>query len=223
MPALQRPGFGRLIAPDKRDRRFSLEAVAPVEEPIPEERMWSFLKSHRLIQRGGTCVGHGIAHGIACAPYRHAIDPELPYKIYNRAQEIDEWDGTDYEGTSVRAGMRAALEQGLIEGEYRWAFTEDVAWRHLMTVSPLVIGVTWLTGMMDVDKNGFLNLTGGEEGGHCVCLRGGVRSVKFGEYVLGIQSWKDYLTFKIRREDFKVLLEDLGGEATSFTEKAMAA
>lgn len=217
-PTPARPGFGRLIAPDRRDKLFTLQAVTPVDEPIPEERMWSFLTKHRLIQRGGTCVGHGVGHMLACAPYRHAIDPELPYKIYNRAQQIDEWAGEDYEGTSVRAGLKAAQEFGLIEGEYRWAFAEDEAWRYLMLRGPLVIGFVWLTGMMDVDKKGFLNLTGGEEGGHCVCIRGGVRTVESGEYYVGIQSWPDYLKFKLRREDFRALHEEMGGEAASAVE-----
>lgn len=222
MPAPQRPGFGRLIAPDRNDKRFPLITAVDPTAPIPEERIWSFLTRDRLNQRGGTCVGHGWAHALACAPYRHRISPELPYDIYNRAQRLDEWEGEDYEGTSVRAGAKACLEMGLIQGEYRWAFSEEVAWRYLMTVGPLVIGVTWLTGMLDIDKKGFINLTGGEEGGHCVCLRGGNRTISQGDYYNGIQSWPTPTKFKLRREDFKVLLEDLGGECASFTEVAPA-
>lgn len=217
MPAPQAPLFGCLKAPDKHDKLYSIQAVTPVDEPIPLERSWSFLNSMRLIQRGGTCVGHGIAHMLACAPYRHAVAPDLPYKIYNWAQLNDEWPGIDYEGTSVRAGLKAAQAFGLI-GEYRWAFKEDEAWQYLMTRGPLVVGFTWLTGMMAVDRKGFVNLTGGEEGGHCVCLRRGERTLADGDYYQGIQSWPDYLSFKIRREDFKALHEEMGGDVASAME-----
>jgi hypothetical protein len=55
-----------------------------------------------------SCVGQAIAR-YATNKNRSRYDA---YELYHAAQEIDEWDGVDYEGTSVRAGFEVMRTRG---------------------------------------------------------------------------------------------------------------
>ena len=96
-----------------------------------------------------------------------------PYQIYNAAQLIDEWPGAEptYFGTSVRAGIKVLARQGYISN-YRWAFDGATAVNHILTTSPVVIGVDWYEGQMACDKKGFIYPKGRMIGGHCVIAIG---------------------------------------------------
>lgn len=56
----------------------------------------------------GKCVGFGTARALSLVD-RRKFDPHI---IYHRAQEIDEWPGTDYSGTSVRAAVDVVRSEG---------------------------------------------------------------------------------------------------------------
>lgn len=218
MPTPVRPGFGRLIAPDKRDKRFAMRALLAVEPPGPP-KVWSLYRKYQLQQEGGTCVGHGWAHFLAASPHLHPVAHPIAYEIYARAQQADEWaDTPPAEGTSVRAGAKACVDMGLIEGSYVWAWTEKEV-RRWTGRSPVVIGVSWLTGMMQVDGKGYIHAIGGEEGGHCVCLLG--YSVSRDAYRIA-QSWNpdwgENGRAWISSADVKLLIENLGGEACAAEE-----
>lgn len=218
-PRRVRPGFGRLIAPDARDKDYSMRSLlrGVAESGAPSSRLWSLPNKYQLDQGDTpTCVGHGCAHFLAAAPHQHPVVEDTALTIYNLAQRLDEWPGENYEGTSVRGGMKALQNLGFIS-EYRWAFTEDVLWRYVLARGPAVIGVTWLTGMMALDRKGYVNLTGGEEGGHCVALIGADEKR---QAYRGMNSWDTFGRFWLRREDMRVLLEELGGEAASALEVA---
>jgi hypothetical protein len=208
------PLFGRLMAHDERDKRFLLSAAIAGEPEPPLSRMWQMRDGFQLVQREGSCVGHGVAHLLACAPWLHPVTRDLAMAIYFHAQTIDEWPGEDYEGTSVRAGLKAAQQKGLI-GEYRWALTEEVLWRYVRGYAPAVIGVAWMTGMMDPDRYGYVNLTGGEEGGHCTAVIGASHTR---QAYRGFNSWAGFDRYWLRREDMRVLLEEMGGEAAAAME-----
>lgn len=90
--------------------------------------------------------------------------------LYHRAQQIDEWAGEDYSGTSVNAGMKALRELGLAR-EWRWCFGIQDIRDALMAIGPVVIGIPWLEGMYEA-PGGILTPTGPEVGGHCGLVYG---------------------------------------------------
>jgi C1A family cysteine protease len=153
--------LGRMPAIDSRDRRFSVAAKKT------DRTFRSWLAPGTPFNQGNTpqCVaysanGYLVSHRIVNKPVNHA-------ELYKLCQENDEWDGTDYEGTSVRAAMRVLKQSGYISS-YNWAFEPEAVIRHLLEVSPVILGVDWLEGMWDTDKDGYIHATGSAYGGHAI-------------------------------------------------------
>jgi hypothetical protein len=90
--------------------------------------------------------------------------------VYNRAKEIDEFEGVNYDGTSVRAGMLVARERGWCTG-FKWAFNM-LELRTALESGPVVIGVEWREDSYDTQPNGDLRVGGPVAGGHCVVVTG---------------------------------------------------
>lgn len=116
----------------------------------------------------GACVGFGWSHELAARPVSiHDITNDTAFALYKRAQELDEWPGNDYSGTSVLAGAKAVEEAGFLK-EYRWAFgLEDVR----LTIGyhgPVVLGLNWYDGMFTPQGDGRIAPTGDLAGGHCI-------------------------------------------------------
>jgi hypothetical protein len=219
MPAPVRPGFGRLIAPDQRDKQYPMRKLLRRIE-LPKSRMWQSRRGFVLDQGNvGACVGFSWAGFLEAAPWMHQMTNEDGLRFYHLAQDNDEWAGNAYEGSSVRGGAKALQILGLIEGTYVWAQKEQDVWDFVRGRSPVVAGTTWLTGMFAPDAKGYLNLTGGEEGGHAWLILGAndKRQAYRMQNSWGI-GWGEQGRAWIRREDFKVLLEELGGEACSAVE-----
>jgi len=134
----------------------------------------------------GACTGFAVAHEAAAWPCRvWSINNKTAREIYKRAQQIDEWPGEAYEGSSVLAAMKAGQERGWYQ-EYRWAFGLDDALLSIGHKGPGVAGLSWYTGMMETDSKGFIHPTGVVEGGHAIMVRG-VNVKK--EYVKLHNSW----------------------------------
>ena len=219
MPAPQRPGFGRLIAPDSRDKQYPMRRLTRRLE-LPSSRMWSSKRSYVLDQgQTSACVGFSWAGFLAAAPHMHAVSEGTALIFYGEAQKVDEWPGEDYEGSSVRGGAKALAALGWITGEYVWAAKEADVWDFVRGRGPVVAGTSWLTGFMTPDAKGYLNLTGGEEGGHAWLILGANarRQAYRMQNSWGV-GWGEQGRAWVRREDFKVLLEQTGGEACSATE-----
>ena len=224
MPPPVRPGFGRLIAPDARDALHPMRKLTR-RLVLPESRLWQSFRAY-VLDQGQTphCVGFAWAGFLEAAPFMHQLTNEDGHRFYDIAQTMDEWPGEDYDGTSTRGGAKALQSLGLITGEYVWAQTEEDVWRFVLGRGPVVTGTVWLTGMFDPDKNGYLNLTGGEEGGHDWLIIGA--SEKRRAYRMQNSwgtSWGENGRAWVRREDYKALLETLGGDAASAIEVKPAA
>jgi hypothetical protein len=161
--------LGRIPHFDPRSLNFPVRTLLP-DKP---RRSYTWRCGPRLDQgREGACVGFGWAHELAARPVVvSGVTDETGRAIYHEAQQLDQWPGQDYEGTSVLAGAQAVRTRGNIV-EYRWCFGEqDLA----LTVGyrgPVVIGVNWWTGMFSPDPDGLLHPTGQVEGGHCVLVHG---------------------------------------------------
>lgn len=128
----------------------------------------------------GECVGFGLVTAINALRQTRAaggLDGQLPLltevdadKLYRRAQQLDDRPGESYSGTSVLAGLQAAVEAGDLGG-YLWDFgTRDIAYT-LMNRRPVVIGVPWLSGMYETGPGGLVAVAGEDTGqGHCLAI-----------------------------------------------------
>ena len=91
--------------------------------------------------------------------------------IYDWCQKNDEWDGEDYEGTSVHALMRFLQKNGFVES-YEWATSVEELHAHLILRGPAVVGTSWYLDMFTPDREGFIRPTGSNAGGHAWLIRG---------------------------------------------------
>jgi len=130
----------------------------------------------------GSCVGHGVVGEWLASPARGRLTSVrvtdeykaqqghyLAVQVYDRARKIDEFEGDDTEGTSVRAGMLVARERGWISG-FNWAFNLTEL-RAALQDGPVVIGVEWHSGMYEA-PGGRVTVSGDVVGGHCLVVTG---------------------------------------------------
>jgi hypothetical protein len=159
-------GLGRLHAPDKRDRRFLLRSILPVET-TRRYRAWPGYR-WRLDQGfAPQCVAYSWTHFLVDSPITHRpmTLPLQPADLYHQAQLIDEWPGEDYAGTSVRAGAKVLQDANLI-AEYRWAFNLQDVIQCVLEQGPVIVGTNWYSAMFRPDANGFVMVAGDIAGGH---------------------------------------------------------
>lgn len=162
--------FDRLVSFDARSRNFPIRALLP-SAVKPRSFTWS---CNVWLDQGsqGACTGFAVAQEAAARPVViRDVTNELAKEIYNRAKELDEWPGTDYEGSSVLAAIKAGKEHGWYT-EYRWAFDESDLAAAIGYKGPAVLGVNWYEGMLDVDASGFVHVTGNILGGHAILCNG---------------------------------------------------
>lgn len=163
-------GLGRLVAPDdKRDALFRLRArIAEVKralEPTPRKR--EYHEGPLLFQSSTPrCVAFSGAGFVFGAPIMPTFDdPAIAAlidgdgmfgKLYALCQDLDEWPGNNYDGTSVRGLMKALQQLGII-GSYLWGQTpeEDRDWI-MGGYGTLIDGTNWYLSMDEVDSKGFI-------------------------------------------------------------------
>ena len=90
--------------------------------------------------------------------------------VYNRAKEIDEWEGVNYDGTSVRAGMLVGRERGWYTG-FNWALNL-LDLRTALEDGPVVVGIEVRQEMFHPAANGDWSVGGSVAGGHCCLVTG---------------------------------------------------
>jgi hypothetical protein len=170
--------FGRDYVPDSRDRKYSISRKASVRK----SRHW---RLGEVTDQGNQphCVGHAWSNWFTSSPMRqnHIMSPS---GIYTLAQYFDEWEGQEYDGTSVRGACKLLEITGHIS-QYRWAWDVETLAGHVLEVSPVVIGVNWYAGMMR-PKDGHIKPTGRRVGGHAVLCYGVSLN---GEYASLRNSW----------------------------------
>lgn len=158
----------RLVQFDERSRNFG------VAEVLPEGFKSKTWRLHERLDQGreGACVGFGTTHRIAALPISFGgASYDYAYKLYKAAQKLDPWEGENYEGTSVLAGVKAAKALGHFT-EYRWCFTIEDYMRAVANEGPVIVGSHWLDSMWDPDERGLLDTSGKSVGGHCYIIRG---------------------------------------------------
>lgn len=169
------PRLGRIHRDDRRNAQFPLRTALPADADL-RDRSWMLLRSEFLDQ-GQTpeCTGYSAAHDLAAEPGKlRYIDGAWAHQIYLEARRDDEWEGEDYEGSSVLGATRALSKLGF-HGEYRWAgegggdIASEVALA-LANVGPVVLGTDWLSDMFGM-RDGLLPVSGPVAGGHAYLAR----------------------------------------------------
>lgn len=155
-------GLGRLHAPDSRDRKFLIQR--------PREAVTRTFRSH--LSPGPALNQHEKPHCVAFSGTRYLTTlpvvnkpPAPPHVLYDECQQVDEWPGTDYDGTSVRAFCKVLKARGMI-GEYRWAPDGETAADFILATGPLMFGTIWTSSMFQVDGDGYIWPKGSPVGGH---------------------------------------------------------
>lgn len=167
------PRLGRLIQIDKRSLSFPVSETLEAVAKKPRSYTW---RCKDFLDQGqeGACVGFAWSHELSARPSEvKGITGKSARAVYEKAKTLDPWPGEDYEGTSVLAGAKAVMQ--LHPGkllEYRWAFTVDDVLRTLSYLGPVVLGINWHEGMMEVDGKGYIRRTGRNVGGHCILANG---------------------------------------------------
>lgn len=158
-----RRNFGRFRAIDRRDAKHRLA----VPRTSRRSRYWNapiwFDQGTKPI-----CVGAAWARWLRIPPHNQWVDPE---GLYTLAQLVDEWEGTDYEGTSVRAGAKVLHRLGAIEA-YKWARSVSEIIAFVLEFGPMVVGTDWHEGMEEPDHRGRVTADGENLGGHAYVLSG---------------------------------------------------
>lgn len=182
-------GLGRCPVKDPRDQAHLLRVAPPV---TPRSKSWPLITP--VLNQGDTpmCVGYSWTQFLFIAPVEHKAnalgDPStFASTLYNQAKTLDEFSGTNYDGTSVRAGAKALTKQGRLSG-YEWAFDALTARNYVLSRGPLIFGINWYNDMFAPKKDGTLSVTGDVAGGHAI-LCGGY-SVERNAFRL-INSWGD--------------------------------
>lgn len=177
-PASSLPKLDWTPGHDPASRGFAVDQVVDVAGPLRRVSWRTFTPT---LDQGaeGACAGMATVgsvnvHRLNSAKTELAagllLREAAALALYKRAQQLDEWAGENYSGTSVTAAMKAAREAGLIES-YRWAFGTRALAVALQT-GPAVIGVPWLDGMYRTDARGVVQVTGKKVGGHALVLVG---------------------------------------------------
>jgi hypothetical protein len=161
--------FDRRVSFDERSRDYPIRAL--VLGLAPRSYTWT-CGVHLDQGSEGACAGFAVSQEAAARPVVvPGITDAVALAVYHRAQQLDEWPGENYEGTSVLGAIKAGTERGWY-GEYRWAFGESdlalaVGWK-----GPAVLGINWYDGMMDPDSKGVLHVAGQMVGGHAILCNG---------------------------------------------------
>ena len=160
-------GLGRRQAPDERDQGHLMSMVlgAVVRPQKKTWRVWWKGNQGQTPQ----CVGYAWYALLRALPHLQR-EPDAA-TIYHAAQQVDEWPGEDYEGTSVRGGAKALKAAGKLTA-YAWAFTVEDILNWLGTHGPVVLGTNWYQGMFEADKTGLIVPTGSLAGGHAYLVLG---------------------------------------------------
>jgi hypothetical protein len=220
------PKLGRLIARDPRDHGFSLAMVTP--PPTKTSVTWPLMTP--ILDQGDSpmCVGFSWTQFLFCAPVTHKVTElgnagTFARTVYRAAQKVDEWDGEDYEGTSVRAGAKVLQSQGRVV-EYRWATSEPEIRNFVLTRGPVIIGINWYWSMFDVTPFGFVEIKGKAiAGGHAILVAG--YQEKRNAYRLVNswgRGWGQSGRAWLKADDMERLVVEEGGECCSATEIKLA-
>jgi hypothetical protein len=212
--------FGRLVVPDARDATFPMGAVLMTTPTITvKTRVW---RTGPILDQGDTsqCVAYSWKQYLQCSPLRQGyfLKPDF---IYELAQQRDDFQGENYDGTSVRAGAKVLQRLGFIEN-FRWATSVADIKNWLLGRGPVVFGTDWLECMSNPGKGGVLDFAtpGDSQGGHAyLCIGWNEKKGLFRFVNSWGPDWGDKGYFWIRPQDVEALIKGSSGEACAAVER----
>jgi hypothetical protein len=157
---------------DRKKDPQNLDYLIPRKAVSPSVRM-KFYPTGPILDQGSTpqCVAYSTVQLLRTGPVSNKFTDD-PSVLYHKCQLVDEWDGEDYDGTSVHAAMKVLKSEGYVS-EYRWAYDIGTAINHLLTTGPVLVGTNWYSDMFYPDvKTGFLKVSGFVAGGHAWLWKG---------------------------------------------------
>jgi len=212
-------GMGRIPMWDRRNWM-----MAPYLDPLAAYPLATYHTVARILNQGSSpsCVGHGGRHDLEATPVPvpFMVGPDA-MTIYNQCQRIDGIP-LPHDGTTLQALTRYLQSAGFWSS-YVWAGSIEDVIRWVLAKGPVVIGVSWLAGMMTPDSRAVIRATGGVVGGHCVAVTG---YDQVSGYFRIAQSWgtswgpqhgKAWLFV----QDLRRLLFEMGGECAAPLEPGM--
>ena len=204
---------------DEESKKYPVRAVVG-KKVVVKDTLW---KPGAVLDQGqeGACVGFGWTGELLAEPMPNktgsAAGSKYAQALYNYAKTIDEFEGVDYDGTSVLAGAKALKKRNFMGG-YHWAFSVEDVRDALVTTGPVVIGIPWFESMYETRPDGLVEVSGNNVGGHCILLTGYFQKKVFGgkpvEVVQWRNSWGDEYGIHgdawVKLEDLATLLKDDG-------------
>lgn len=194
MDSTQPNPLGRIYIEDGRDERYMMTRAMAAEAP-DEKAAEALERGYRYWWADGWwgdqwytpwCVAYTWIHLVEDGPITHptltpnraaAVEVQgnaiiRPSTLYTQAQDLDEWEGTNYDGTSNRAAAKALQARGFV-GAYRRIYDVETLADTILTHGPVPIGVNWYTEMFTPDpETGEIVIGGRVEGGHAVLING---------------------------------------------------
>ena len=208
------PGMGRsIIDHDPRNRNFPTRGALHAADAPLVEKVWRRAEAY---DQGQTpmCVAYTAKGMLNTTPFSAAQSYYRRSRysfeaFYHGAQEMDDWPGNDYDGTSGRGVLRYLQSVGIIS-EYRWAFGIDDALQTLSHHGPLSVGAWWRAGMWEPDPTTHLiQYEGSQVGGHQFEVFGIHPDVEEVECMNSWgRHWGDRGRFRMKFDQFEALLND---------------
>ncbi len=175
--------FGFRQLGDTRDLRYSMPMK--VGAPSIDRPQVVRYKPGPVLDQGreGACAGYSVRQILNSEPFRQTKGPSAR-EIYLEARVIDEFDDDEVEsGTSVRAALQVAVNNGLIES-FHWAPDMESVLNWLWKQGPVDVGSDWYS--YSTFPDGRVVYSGTPVGGHSYPFTG----YDLSENVLiGINSW----------------------------------
>lgn len=135
-----------------------------------------------------SCTGFAMAHYLATRPelsLKPVTAPMARY-LYQVAKTFDQWEGEDYDGSSVVGVVRAAMSLGYID-HVTYISNADDFFYALRNEGAGIVGSSWYGGMMEPDSSNTIHVSGDIKGGHAFLIN--IISPRNGKGVMVHQSW----------------------------------
>ena len=174
LPPITYP-LGRQHIIDKRDSNYLIDnhLLKNINKVTITSKYWD--DNVWWGNQGNTpqCVGYAWAHWIDDGPVYHTgARPYVnPTVIYENAQRLDEWPGENYDGTSIRGGVKYLKNRGLVSNYY-WGYNITTLVNTVLNLGPVVVGTNWYYNMFFPNNTGLIRLGGRLSGGHAYVING---------------------------------------------------
>lgn len=168
--------LGRKYSLDQEDEKYQIRGLLSAQAEAPKP--YAYWHGSMFLDQGFTsqCVEYSWHHYVQAGTIRPR--QRYPYWVigepYSRMQDVDEWPGNDYDGTSVRAGAKVMQEMGYIDS-YLWAWDLETVIDAVTSTGPVVMGTNWYRSMFTPDAGGRVKAEGPIDGGHAWLIDGANR------------------------------------------------